>query len=422
MTTATQKAASIVLSSSQEKILLIVLAAVQFTSMVDFMIVIPLGPQFQDVFHITTGQFENIVGSYALSAGLAGLLGGFFIDRFDRKKVLMFIYTGFGVGTLCCAISPTYPLLVASRVLAGAFGGLCGSVIFAIVGDIIPMERRGRAMGLVMTSYSLASILGVPAGLIIANKFNWHVSFYSIAALTLPILVVALIVIPTLNHHLAHKHTDHPLARTWSLISRPNHLRAFAFMAALTIAGFSVIPYVPTYMVRNVGMQQADLFWLYVAGGICTVFSNNIVGRLSDKMGKQKVFIWVSVMCAFPILLVTNLPRVPESAAIATFALMMTFLSSRMVPALAMMTGVVEAKSRGGFMSLNSSVQQFTLGLTAMLTGLFMGQDENGHLTRFPINGIISILFAWAGIYLSRYLQPHKPAAVVAPEPVMVEG
>src|SRR5438034_2808488 len=209
-----------------ERLLLLSLAAIHFTTIVDFIIIMPLGPQYMRVFSISPGQFGLIVSSYAISAGISGLAAGFFLDRFDRKRALLSLYTGFTVGTLFCALAQTYHLLVAARALAGAFGGVTGALILAIVGDVIPEHRRGAAMGLVMSAFSIANICGVPLGLMLASSFNWHVPFFALAGLSVVILVILLGVMPALLSHMAHLRDEPPATRMLAILSGPSHQKA----------------------------------------------------------------------------------------------------------------------------------------------------------------------------------------------------
>jgi predicted MFS family arabinose efflux permease len=406
---------------SRERWLLLTLAAIQFTTVLDFLIVIPLGPQYERVFRITPGQFGVIVAAYGVSAGLMGIAAGFYLDWFDRKRALLWLYAGFALGTLFCALAPTYHALVAARAFAGGFGGVVGAVILAIVGDVVPMERRGAAMGMVMSAFSVASIVGVPAGLYVADWYNWHVPFYALAGLCAVVLVVAAAITPPLRGHLEHLTEEHPVKRAWAVLVHPDHQKAYVFMAALTFASFCVFPYIPTYMVSNVGLTEKQLPWIYLCGGLCTVFSMNWVGRWADRSGKLRVFTITSLSTAVPILLMTNLPRAPVAAALAVSTLLMVCMSSRFVPAMAMMTGAVEARYRGGFMSMNSAVQQLSMGATSMLGGMILGQNAKGEVTHFPVNGVLAIAAAYSCIYLAKFLREPKPGEP-APEPVMAEA
>jgi len=404
---------------ARERLLLLTLAAIQFTTILDFLIILPLGPQYMEVFHITSGQFGMIVGAYGISAGLAGIAAGFIMDRFDRKQALLWLYFGFTLGTLFCAMAPTYHLLVIARYFAGVFGGVSGAVILAIVGDVIPMERRGAAMGLVMSAFSVVTIVGVPLGMDLADRYNWHVPFYAIAAMSAVILLVAMVITPPLRGHMNHAEDEHPVLRTWKVMKHPDHIKAFIFMAVTTCAGFCIFSYIPVYMVSNAGLKKEQLKWLYLFGGICTVFSMSWVGKWSDRSGKLKVFTITSLTTALPIALVTNLPHVPLVAAMGAMTLLMICMSSRMVPAMAMMTGTVEARYRGGFMSINSAVQQLSMGFTAWFSGKILGKAANGEMTNFYINGMISIACAYICIYLARFLKSAPEGKEAVAETVM---
>jgi predicted MFS family arabinose efflux permease len=398
-----------------ERWLLLLLAAIQFTVIVDFLIIMPLGPQYMRVFGISSGQFGLIVSAYAISAGVTGIAAGLFLDRTDRRTALLWLYLGFTVGTLLCALAPNYPLLVAARIVAGAFGGVTGALILAIIGDVIPDQRRGAAMGMVMSSFSVASICGVPLGLLLASHLSWHVPFFALAGLSALVLLAIARVMPSLRGHLHHAVDQHPVKRMLTVLLHPDHRRAFVFMAVLTGTGFLIFPYISNYMVANVGLTEKQLPLIYLAGGSCTIFSMNWIGRWADRAGKRRVFNIMSVIALVPILALTHLPQVPLLVAIGVSTLLMICMSGRMVPAMALMTGSIEARYRGGFMSLNSSVQQFSSGLAAYLSGQMMGQSADGRITRFNWIGYVSVACALSCIYLARYLKQPKDAVSVEP-------
>lgn len=398
--------------SFSERLLLFTLASIQFTVVVDFLIVLPLGPQYMRVFNITPAQFGLIVSSYALSAGIMGVAASFFLDRLDRRPALLALYLGFGLGTLFCAIAPTYHLLVTARIVAGAFGGVSGALILAIIGDVIPEMRRGAAMGMVMSAFSVASIVGVPLGLLLASHLNWHVPFYGLAGLSAIVWLLTMRAMPALRTHMLHTTGEHPVRRMLTVLTHKDHQMAFVFMAVLTASGFVVFPYLSNYMVANVGLTEKQLPLIYLSGGLCTIFSMNIIGRWADRSGKRRVFIIMSLCAMVPILALTNLPRVPLVLAIGTSTLLMICMSGRMVPAMAMMTGSIEDRYRGGFMSINSSVQQFSCGLAAYASGHIMGQSATGELTRFPVVGLISVTCIVSCVFLSRFLKAPAGAAI----------
>ncbi len=410
------------LSLKNERALLALLAAVQFTTVLDFLIILPLGPQYMRLMQIGPGQFGLIVSSYAVSAGISGVAAGFFLDRFDRKQALLGLFGGFGLGTLFCALAPGYHLLVMARALAGAFGGVTGALILAIVGDAVPEERRGAAMGMVMSAFSVASIVGVPSGLYLAQLWSWHAPFYALAGLSAVILAVAARLLPAMRGHLRQTREGHPAARVWAVWMEREHQMAFLFMAVLTCAGALIFPYVATYMVANTGMTEKQVPFIYLAGGICTLAGMNIIGRWADRAGKRRVFLLMSCSAAAPIVLFTNLHQAPFLAGIAVTTLLMVCMSGRFVPAMAMITASVKARHRGGFMSANSSVQQFSLGLATYVSGRIMGQTPGGELTHFPLIGMLSVLCVLGGISLARHLKPAVEEQPAAGAPVLVES
>lgn len=386
--------------------MLLLLAAIQFAINLDFLIILPLGPQYMRVLHITPAQFNLIVAAYAIAAGVSGIAAGFLLDRFDRKTALLWLFLGFATGTLLCALAPTYHLLLAARALAGTFGGVTGALILAIVGDVIPEHRRGAATGLVMSAFSVASILGVPLGLVLASYFNWHVPFYVIAGISVPILMAVFRSVPALRSHLEHAGDQHPAARMLAVLMEPNHQMAFVFMMVLTCAGFTIFPTLATFMVYNVGLTEKQLPFIYLTGGLCTLFSMNWIGRWADRAGKLRVFTLMSLAASIPITSLTNLPRVPLPVALTVSTLLMICMSGRFVPAMAMMTATVESRYRGGFMSVNSSVQQFSCGLAAWLSGRIIGQGPNQEITHYPAAGLVSLACVLVCIWLARFLRP----------------
>jgi predicted MFS family arabinose efflux permease len=269
--------------------------------------------------------------------------------------------------------------------------------------------------------------VGIPMGLWLAegnlhfySLSGWHLPFFALGILSALIVVVVAFVMPPLRGHMAHATDEHPIARTWAVMSHPDHQKAFVFMSVLTCAGFCVFPQIPDYMVSNVGVKDSQLFLIYVFGGVCTLFSMNWVGRWADRSGKLRVFVITSLTTTVPILLMTNLPRVPLWVAIAVSTLLMVCMSNRMVPAMAMMTGAVEARYRGGFMSINASVQQLSVGAASLATGQILGVNDKGEITRFWINGLISVACVLGCIYLARFLKAPPKTEQVA-EPMVLE-
>ncbi len=384
--------------------LLAVLAAIQFTAVLDFMIIMPLGPQYMRVFSINPAQFGLIVSAYAISAGFAGIAAGFFVDRFDRKRALAILYAGFTLGTFCCAISQSYPALVAARVVAGAFGGVTMGLVMAIIGDVIPEERRGRAMGIVMSSFSIASICGVPLGIYLANQIDWHIPFYALTGLCLLVQIMIAKAMPSLRGHISKFVHESAAQRMGAILKHRDHQLALLFMAFLMCTGFVVFPFLASYLVKNVGLTERQLPWVYLSGGVSTLISLNIIGRWSDRVGKKRVFTIMTLSSMIPALIITNLPQVALALPLLTSPAFMVCSSGRVVPAMAMLTSSIEPRHRGGFMSINSSVQQLSSGVAAWASGQIIGQS-GGHMTRFGWVGVVSVTCGMAAIYFARFLK-----------------
>ncbi len=394
------------LTKKDEILLIAFLACVNFTHIMDFVIMMPLGPQFFRVFHINTQQFSVMVSSYTFAAALSGLISSLFIDRFDRKRALLFLYAGFIVGTFLCALAPTYPLLVGARIVAGAFGGVAGGLVMAIVGDAIPSTRRGKAMGIVLAAFSVASVIGVPVGLYFATKFSWHAPFLGLAAMGVLLLLLGMRIMPPLRLHLTKEHQrPDPWIQIKEVVSEPNHIKAFCLTTAIMLSGFSVIPFLSAYMVANIGLREDQLPLIYLCGGGATFFTSQIIGRLADRFGKHRVFYLVAMASLVPILLVTNLKPAPLWLALSCTTLFMVLVSGRFVPAMALITGCTTAAHRGGFMSVNASVQQAAAGAAAALAGLFLVQKDNGPMLNFGLVGLIACGFTILSLWLANRIE-----------------
>lgn len=389
-----------------EKSLVLLLAAIQFTHIMDFMIMMPLGPQLMRVMLISPQQFGLLVSAYTLTAAIAALAVAFYTDRFDRRHTLAFLYVGFVVSTLLCAIAPGYWQLLAARAIAGAFGGVAGATVHSIIGDAIPEQRRGAATGMVMSAFALSSIIGVPIGLVLAAHWSWRAPFFLLVAVSALVLVVAWKILPSMRGHIIEGKTHRPLQQMKAVFGDANHLRAFAFMFTLMFAGFSVIPFISPYMVANVGLKETDLPYLYLFGGLATAFSSRYIGKLADRHGKRQIFTLIGLISIAPLLITTNLPPVPVWVAICASVIFMVFVSGRFVPAMALVISSVRPHLRGGFMSINSAVQQFGLGAASFLAGTLIGHDAGGTLTRYWLVGFIAVGATLLAIALAWRVKP----------------
>lgn len=398
----------------RERVILLVLASVQFTNIVDFMVIMPLGPQLERTMGLSPAQFGWIVSSYTFAAGVAGLLASMYADRFARRPAFLVLYAGFLAGTLACGLAPTFGTLVAARILTGAFGGVLGGMAMAIIGDIFPEERRGTAMGILMSAFSVASVAGVPIGLALGSRYGWHITFLALAALGLPLLFIAARALPRLDAHLQRVRVKHPLAQLWETFSHPNHIRAFALMVVMMFGSFSVVPFLSPFLVANVGVTEAQLPLVYIFGGILSLFGAPLAGRMADRFGKLQVYRVVAPATAVLMILSTSLTPVPLAVAVAVVAMLMLSNAGRMVPAMAMITSSVEPHRRGGFLGANAAVQHLAAGLGASIGGLLLTKSSSGALLHYPQVGMIGAAATIASLWIAGQLRP----AVITAAPV----
>lgn len=391
--------------SLSEAVLLLLLAAIQFTHIVDFMIVMPLGPVYSKEMHLTPQQFGHVVAAYTISAGIASLAASQFLDRFGRKAALLTMYFGFVVGTGLCAVAWDYWSLLAARTVAGAFGGVAAAVVLASVGDAFPMERRGLAMGVIMSSFSVASIVGLPLGLWLAEWLGWQSPFVVLAGLGLIVLGLAIVVLPPMRGHIGHGPPRN--VSLLGLIVKPDHMRAYLFTISIVFVSFTVAPYLPTFLEANVGFPQTDLKWMYLAGGIATIVTLTYIGRLSDRFGKLPVFRWLAGATIASILLLTNLPAgLSLFWVLAATTFMMIATSGRMVPGMALITASAKPAERGGFMSVNAAVQHLGAGAATWVGGLMLYQaDETSPLIGYASIGLVSCAACVLSLYLAGRLR-----------------
>lgn len=390
----------------REKLLLFTLAAINFTHIVDFMIMMPLGPQLMRLFEITPQQFSALVSTYTFSAGVSSFIGAFVLDRFDRKKTLILAYVGFVVGTFACALAGNYHFLLSARIVAGAFGGILSAMILSIIADVIPEFRRATAIGIVMGAFSVASVVGVPFGLFIANQYSWHAPFIFLGLLSTVILGFVIATVPQLRSHMSEE-TPHPSPATViiNLARNTNQLSALGFTIVLVLGHFSIIPFLSPYMVSNVGFSESDLTYIYLLGGAVTIFTSPLIGKLADRIGKPRVFMMFALLTLIPIFALTNMPRTALPLALVVTTIFFVTSGGRWVPATTMITSTVTARSRGSFMSINSSVQQITAGIAASIAGVIVTKDASGSLINYQYVGYLAIVVSLLAILVSRRLR-----------------
>ena len=396
---------------SKERFFLFSLAGIQFTHILDFMIMMPLGPEFIRELNINTHEFGLLLSSYTFAAAIAGVFATYFVDRFERRILLLSLYACFIIATLVCGLAPDYHSLFIARAFAGAFGGILGSLVQTIIADSIPFERRGKALGTVMSAFSVSTVAGVPLSLFLANNIpslGWRAPFIFIALISSLILYLGYRNIPKISGHLGHTHEGSRLSQIWNIFVAHQHLRAFIFMALIMLTGFSVIPYIALYLTSNVGIDNSYISLVYLCGGIATLMSSRIIGHMADRYGKVKVFRVLAVISLVPLLVTTNLMPVPLWVVLINSTAFFVLVSGRMIPAMAIVSQVVEAKVRGTFMSLVGSVQMLASGLASVAAGVVVTIGADGKMDHYNLVGYGAALCGLLTFWLVGYIHTDK--------------
>ena len=363
--------------SSYQILVITILALTQFTVVLDFMVMSPLGDKLMKAMQLTPQQFGIAMFSYAFSAGISGFLTAGFADSFDRKKLLLFFYIGFIVGTLFCGLANTYPLLIAARVFTGVFGGVIGSISMAIVSDLFTLEQRGRVMGFMQMGFGASQVLGIPISLYIANRWGWQSPFFLIVVLAFIIWLVLTVKLKPITKHLEVKNKDNALKHLIHTISQKNYRIGFLATALMSLGGFMIMPWGSVYAINNLNVTEAQLPLLFMISGVATLIIMPIIGKLSDKIDKFKLFTIASAWMIMVVLIYANLVPVPFWIVVVLNVMMMMGVMARMIPSVALVSALPELRDRGAFMSINSSLQQLAGGIAAAIGGMIIVQKDN---------------------------------------------
>ena len=387
--------------TAKQKTVIFILAITQFTVVLDFMVMSPLGDFMMKSLSLKPSDFGIAVSAYAFSAGLSGLLTAGFADRFDRKKLLLFFYTGFTLGTIFCGISATYYQLVAARILTGLFGGVIGSISLAIITDLFTMEQRGRVMGFVQMGFGASQVLGVPIGLYLANLWDWEAPFLLIALVSALIAILISVKLEPVRAHLSVRHNKSALSHLWHTLAKGNYRAGFAATSLMSIGGFMMFPFGSAFAINNLKITAEQLPMLFFMSGVCSLLIMPVVGKISDRFNKMKIFalasIWMMIICV----IYTNLSATPFWLVIVINILMMMGIMSRMVPSMALVSAVPRQEDRGAFMSINSSLQQIAGGVAAAVAGMIVVQEnQSAPLQHYNTVGYVIVLISIISIFL----------------------
>lgn len=385
--------------------ILILMAIMQFTNAMDFMIIMPLSVHLIPKFNINSSQFSMLVAIYAFSAFASSVSASFYADKFDRKKVLLAAYVGLVAGTLFCGLANSFSTMLLARCFTGIFGGLIGAQTLAIAGDIVPFERRGKAVGILMSGFSLASVAGVPVGIYLANTFSWHIPFITIASIGFLLIPFCFSIIPSVTAHIKSNDNGQNFEVYKSIVADKKQQGALLMMFTLTVSHFSIIPFIAPYMESNVGFTKNQLALIYLVGGAVTLVSSPLIGKLADKHGKFKTFFVLILFSFIPVILITNMPAIPVYQALIVTAFFFIFGSGRMIPSQAIATSVVGNKLRGSFMNINSSVMQLATGIASLIAGLIVTRSNSGTIFNYQWVGLFSVAMCIICIVVAFRLQ-----------------
>jgi predicted MFS family arabinose efflux permease len=376
-----------------------ILAFLQFTIVLDFMILSPLGALLLKELGVTPPQFGLVVSAYAFSAGASGLLAAGFADKFDRKKLLLFFYSGFVLGTLLCGIAPSYRWLLAARMVTGIFGGVIGSISFAIIADLFPFEARGRVMGVVMSAFAASQVLGIPAGLYLSNAFGWHAPFLLIAGVSAVVGVAIFMVLRPIDEHLKNPSGKKAFRHLFATLARPRYQWGFAATMLLAVGGFMLMPFGSAFSVQNLGVPIEKLPVVYMATGLVTIVAGPLMGKISDAVGKYTTFALGSALGIATILYFTQLGITPLWFVIAINIVVFVSITARMISAQALSSAIPEPQDRGAYMSISSSLQQLAGGVAASAAGLIVSQRGDGPLEHYDRLGYVVAVAMLATVF-----------------------
>ena len=404
--------------SRYEVFMIALLAILQFTVILDFMVISPLGVILMKTLQITPTKFSAVVSAYAFSAGASGLLAAGFADKFDRKKLLLFFYVGFILGTAMCAIAPDFNTLLIARIITGIFGGVIGSVSLAIVTDLFKMEVRGRVMGFIQMAFAASQVLGIPIGLVLANNYGWHSCFWMIAIFGAIVGVVMFIYMKPVTGHLNLHPDRNAFHHLWTTLTKPSYLWGFLTMSFLASGGFMLMPFGSAFGTHNLGLSLNQLPLLYLVTGIFSIVFGPVAGRLSDKIGKYKMFCIGSVGAMIAVAIYTNLGITPFAIACVVSVLLFAAITARMVSASALMTAIPIPQDRGAFMSINSAVMQISGGAASVIAGQIVSQSATGMIQDYDTLGYVVI---GTMIVMTAMLYPINRSLVAREKGVLAE-
>ena len=384
-----------------QKFVITILALTQFSVVLDFMVMSPLGDVLMKQMNLSTNQFGISVAAYAVSAGISGLLTAGFADRYDRKKLLLFFYIGFILGTLFCGLATTYTMLLAARIITGIFGGVIGSISMAIVADLFPIQQRGRVMGFMQMGFGASQVLGIPISLYLSNHWGWQSPFLMIVGMATIILVMIVVKMQQFISHLDSKTENNAFKHLWNTIKNRNYRIGFLTTALLSLGGLMMMPWGSAFAINNLKITNEQIPILFMVAGVATLIIMPIIGKLSDTISKFKIFTFASIWMIIVVVIYTNMTESPLLVVMILNVTMMIGIMGRIVPSMALVSALPEMHDRGAFMSINSSLQQIAGGIASAIGGMILVQKTKlSPLEHYDILGYVVIVFAIANIFM----------------------
>ena len=416
-------AANLIAMNWKERMILLILAALNFTHILDFMIMMPLGNYLMPYFHIDTRQFSWLVAAYSVSAAVSGFGAAFFVDQYDRKKILLLGYSGFLLGTIACGFAPNYFLLFSSRIIAGLFGGLIGAQVLSMVSDLFSYERRARAMGSIMSAFAVASTFGVPFALYLSNAYSWHAPFLLVGFLGIIIIPLIIYFIPPMTAHRIEKRGLRESRQVLTtVLNQPRQRNALLFSGMVMMGHFFIIPFINPFMELNNGFSRTITPNIYLVGGISSFAAAYILGYIADKYGKLRVFISCVLLSLFLVFGITNSTGIPFPVILCMFSIWFILSTGRGVTAQAMVSNIVPPEQRGGFMSFNSSIQQLGTTIASLVAGFVVVKLPDGKIHHYDWVGYLSmvVLLGCVGLAIRLFKGSDKKSSEKIPVPVPV--
>jgi len=400
-----------------ERRVLLLMAMVQFINIWDFMIVMPLGPDFAKALGIDAGHIGWIAGSYSISAAIIGVLSARFLDRFDRRGVLMFSLCGLICATLSMSLATNLHQLILVRVITGMFGGPLIASSLAVIADVFPEQRRGEALGKVFGSFSIASVIGVPLGLEIARHMGWWSPFVVVSGVAVIALIAIRICLPPMRHHLDNR-PAHPEPLFTSMHHNPAAIPALLMVATGMFGAFLIIPNISAHVQQNMNYPRAWLGLLYFSGGGAAFFTMRYAGKKSDHIGYANTafFATIGLLITLFVGFYAQMHSVPV---LAVFIMFMITMSTRNVTSNALISRIPKPSERAGFMSLVSAMQNLMAGVGAMVATLILSETPDHKLAGMDNVTLLSMasfaLSVWLMFKIEKLVVAKKAVPPVVP-------